>query len=100
MAVVGIDAELIDDFEGVLAPVLDVDEGVVERRTVVADEGFPVAEGPGGFVNVRGDDLIEESLELAVGECDTIQRVEPFPEVCFKRGSITDVGAIFVFEIP
>ncbi|QRK12305.1 hypothetical protein JQX13_21125 [Archangium violaceum] len=38
VAVVGVDAELVDDFEGVLAPVLDVDEGVVERGAVVADE--------------------------------------------------------------
>ena len=85
MAVVGINAELIYDLEGVLAPVLDVDEGVVERRAVVADERFPVAERPGGFVNVWSDDLVEESLELAVGECDTIQGFELFPEVCFKR---------------
>ena len=49
MAVVRIDAELVDDLEGVLAPVLDVDEGVVERRAVVADERFPVPEGPCGF---------------------------------------------------
>ena len=72
MAVVGIDAELIDDLEGVLAPVLDIDEGVVERRTVVADERFPVAERPGGFVNIGCDNLVEEPFELAVGECDTI----------------------------
>ena len=58
MAVVGIDAELIDDLEGVLAPVFDVDEGVVERRTVVADERFPVAEGPGGFVNFWCNNLV------------------------------------------
>ena len=99
-AVVRIDAELIDDLEVVLAPVLDVDEGVVERRAVVADERFPVPEGACGFVQVRCDDLVEESLELAVGECDTIQGFELFPEVCFKRGSIADVGAIFVLEVP
>ena len=29
VAVVGVDAELVDDLEGVLAPVLDVDERVV-----------------------------------------------------------------------
>ena len=67
MAVVRIDAELIDDLEGVLAPVLDVDEGVVERRAVVADERFPVR-SVRAAVDVRGDDLVEESLELAVGE--------------------------------
>ena len=100
MAVVCIDAELIDDFEVVLAPVLDVDEGVVDRRAVGADERFPVPEGACGFVHVGCDDLIEESLELAVGECDTIQGFELFPEDCFKRCSIADVGAIFVLEVP
>ena len=100
MAVVRIDAELIDDLEVVLAPVLDVDEGVVERRAVVTDERLPVPEGTCGFVHVGCDDLIEESLELAVGECDTIQGFELFPEVFFKLGSIADVGAVFVLEVP
>ncbi len=100
MAVVRIDAELIDDLEGVLAPVPDVDEGVVERRAVVADERFPIPERPGSLVHVRCDDLVEESLELTVGECDAIQGVELFPEVCFKRGAITDIRAIFVLEVP
>ena len=100
MAVVRIDAELIDDLEMVLAPVLDVDEGVIERRAVVTDERFPVPEGACGFVHIWCDDLVEESLELAVGEFDTIQGFELFPEVRFKRGSIVDVGAIFVFEVP
>ena len=100
MAVVRIDAKLIDDLEVVLAPVLDVDEGVVERRTVVADKRFPVPQRAGGFVHVWCDDLIEESLELAGGEFDTIQCFELFPEVCFKRCSIADVGAIFVLDVP
>lgn len=99
MAVVRIDTELINDLEGVLAPVLDVDEGVIERCAIIAGEGFPVPEGPRGFVHVRCDDLIDESLKLAVGECDTIQGFEFFSEVRFKRGSIADVGAILVLEI-
>ena len=99
MAVVGIDAELIDDLEVVLAPVIDVDEGVVERRAVVADERFPVPEGACGFVNVGCDNLVEEPFELAIREFDTIQGIELFPEVCFKRCSIADVGAIYVLEV-
>ena len=59
MAVVGVDAELIDDFEGVLAPVLDVDEGVVQRRAVVAGEAVALAEGAGGGEDIRRDDLVE-----------------------------------------
>ena len=61
---------------------------------------FPVPERLGGFVDVRCHDLVEESLELAVGECHTIQGFELFPEVCFKRGAFADVGAIFILEVP
>ena len=66
VAVVGVDAELVDDLEGVLAPVLDVDQRVVERRAVVAGEAASVAEGMGGGEDVGGDDLVEQALELAV----------------------------------
>ena len=59
MAVSRIDAELIDYLEAVLAPVLDVDEGVVERRAVVADERFPVPERAGSFIHVRSDNFVE-----------------------------------------
>ena len=44
VAVVGVDAELVDDLERVFAPVLDVDQGVVQRRAVIAGEGI-VARG-------------------------------------------------------
>ena len=100
MAVVRIDAELINDLEGVLAPVLDVDEGVIERRAVVTDERFPVPEGACGFVHIWCDDLVEESLELSAGEVDAVECLELLPEVRFKLGSIADVGAVFVLEVP
>ena len=51
-------------------------------------------------VHVRCDDLVEEALELAIGERDAIEGFELLPEVCFKRGAIADVGAIFVLEVP
>ena len=38
VAVIGVNSKLIDDLERVLAPVPDVDESVVERRSVVALE--------------------------------------------------------------
>ena len=71
-AVVGVDAELVDNLEGVLAPVLDVDEGVVERGAVVAGEAVDLAEQGRGGEDVGGDDLVEEALELAVGELDAV----------------------------
>ncbi len=84
MAVVRIDAELIDDLEMVFAPVLDVDEGVVEWRAVIADESLPVPEGAGGFVHVRRDDFVEEPPEFAICQTDAVERLELLAEVCFK----------------
>jgi hypothetical protein len=56
VAVVGADAELVDHLEAVLAPVLDVDQRVVERRAVVALEAVALAQVAGGSEHVRGDD--------------------------------------------
>ena len=83
IAIVGIDAKLIDDLEAVLAPVLDFDQGVVERCAVFADERFPVPEGLGGCIHVGSDNLVEDPVELAIGQRDTIQGIEFFPEIRF-----------------
>ena len=99
VAVVGVDAELVDDLEGVLAPVLDVDEGVVQRRAVIAGEAVALAEDCGGGEHVRRDDLVEQTLELAIGEVDAIQRLELLAEILFQRGAVTNVVTIGVFEI-
>jgi hypothetical protein len=48
MAVVGVDAELADNLAAVLAPVIDVDQRVVERRGVIAGEVVDAAKGFGG----------------------------------------------------
>src|ERR1700730_14241411 len=53
-----IDAELIDDLERILAPVLDVDEGVVQRRTVIANEAVALAKCAGGGEDIGRDDLV------------------------------------------
>lgn len=68
VAVVGVDPKLIDDFKAVLAPVLDVDERVVERSAVVPDERLAVSQGACGFVHVRRDDFVEKSLELTFAD--------------------------------
>ena len=44
VAVVGVDAELVDDFKRVFAPVLNVDQGVVQGRAVIAREAVALAE--------------------------------------------------------
>jgi hypothetical protein len=63
MAVVGVDAELADDLKAVLAPVLDVDQRVVERGAVVAGEAVDAADRFGGAEDVRADDLVGADAE-------------------------------------
>ncbi len=98
-AVVGVDAKLVDDLEGVFAPVLDVDEGVVERGAVVAGEAVDLAEQGRGGEDVGGDDLVEEALEFAVGELDAVEGLEVVAEVAFEGGAVADVPAIDVLEV-
>ena len=99
VAVVGVDAELVDDLEGVLAPVLDVDEGVVQRRAVIAGEAVALAEGAGGGEDVGRDDFVEQAGELAVGQVDAIERFEFLAEILLQRGAVADVRAVFVLEV-
>ena len=98
VAVVRVDAELIDDLEGVFAPVLDVDEGVVQRRAVIAGEAVDLAEGLGGGEDIVRDDLVEQLGELAIGEADAIQGLELLAEVPLQRCAVGDVAPVFVFE--
>ncbi len=100
VAVIGVDAELVDDFKCVLAPVLDVDESIVEGGIVVAGEGFAIAEGTSSFVHIRGDNLIEKPLELAVGQRDAVEYFEFLPEVLLKRCAVADIGTVFVLKVP
>ena len=59
MAVVRIDAEPIDGLEVVLAPVLDVDESVVQRRAVIASEAIALAKCAGSGEDIGPDDLVD-----------------------------------------
>jgi hypothetical protein len=58
VAVVGVDADLVDDLEGVLTPVFEVDEGVVQRRAVVAGEGVDLLQGLGGGEDIQADNFV------------------------------------------
>lgn len=98
VAVVGIDAQLIDDLEGVFAPVLEIDEGAVERRAVVASEGIDAAEGFGSGKNVRGDDFFQQAREFRIRKMNAIECLKFLAEVGFQRGAVADVWAVFVFE--
>ena len=66
VAVVRVDAELIDDLERVLAPVFDVDQRVVQRRAIVAGEGVDTAHGLGRHKDIRRDDFVQQTGELGM----------------------------------
>jgi len=98
VAVVGVDAELVDDLVVVFAPVLDIDQGVIEGRAVVACEGIALAQGAGGDEDVGGDDLVEQTLEFGVAQLDAVEGLEFLPEVPFEPCAIADVGTQCVLE--
>ena len=52
----------------------------------------------GGGEDIRGDDLVEQAGELAVGEVDAVEGLELLAEVLLQRGAVADVRAVFVFE--
>lgn len=98
MAVVGVDAELVDDLEVVFAPVLDVDQGVGKRGAVVAGKVVSLAEDTGGGEDVGSDELINEARKFAIGETDAIEGLEFFAEVLLERGAVADVVTVGVLQ--
>jgi hypothetical protein len=99
VAVVGVDAQLVDHLEVVLAPVLDIDQGVIQWCTIVTEEGVALAQVPGGGEDVRGKDLIQQSGKFRIHQIDFVERFKFFPKIFLKRITVTDVLAICVFEI-
>ena len=99
VAVLGVDAQLAHHLEVVFAPVLDVHQRVVQRRTVVAGKGVDAAQGFGSGKHIRRDDVIQQACKLGVGQLDTVERLELVAEVLFQRGAVADVGAVFVLQV-
>ena len=97
VAAVGIDPELADDLEGVLAPVVDVDQREIQRGPVVAREAVAVAERVGGGEDVGGDEVVEQAPEFAVRQLDTVQCLELLAEVPLQSIAVPDVVAMDIF---
>ena len=81
VTVVRAHAELVHNLKRVLAPVLNVDQRVVQRRAVIARKGIDLTQSFGGRVDVRGDDVIEQPGKLTVCEFHTIECIELLSEV-------------------
>lgn len=72
VAVIGIDAKLVDDFKLVFAPVAQIDQHVFQRSAVLADEFTLLAQGLGGGKYIGGNDLVAQAGEFGVGEMDAV----------------------------
>ena len=99
VAVIGIDAELIDDFKVILAPVLDIDQRVIQRRAVIAAEGIDAAQNLGGCKHIRRDDFIQQARKFPIGETDTVEFFELRAEVLLKHRAINEIGTVGVFQL-
>lgn len=80
------------------APVYDTRECLIERRAVVSGEAVAVAEGLRGGEDIRGDDLIEEALELAICDGDAVEGFELLTEVLLEGRVVSNVVEVRVFE--
>ena len=98
MAVVCVDPQLVDHLEGVFAPVLDIDQRVVQRRAVIAREAIAVAQDAGRREDIRRDDFFKEALELALRQLDAVERLKLVPKIEFKRGTVANVFTMLVFQ--
>ncbi len=67
VANVSVDAQLVDHFESVLAPVLDVNEGVKERCAVVPLKAIKLTKMLGSGKHIGCDNLIKQTGELGIG---------------------------------
>jgi hypothetical protein len=98
VAVVCVDAQLVDDLEGVFAPVLDVDQGEIERSAVVAGEAAALAQRSGGGEHVRANDFFEQAGKFALCERYAVQGLELGAEVLLQRCAVANVLTVFVFQ--
>ena len=84
--------------KGVLAPVFDVDQGVVQRRAIVARKGIDTAQGAGGGKHVGGDDIAQQTGKFAIRQVDAVEGFKLLTKIALQRGAVSDVGTVFVFE--
>ncbi|SMG62810.1 hypothetical protein BMETH_1311_0 [methanotrophic bacterial endosymbiont of Bathymodiolus sp.] len=67
IAIVGVDTKLINHFKFIFAPVFDVDQGILQRRTIFALEGITFAQGFGGGEDIGIDDFIAKTGKFRIG---------------------------------
>ena len=98
VAVIGINAQLIDYLKVVFAPVLDIHQRVIQRRAVIAAEGIDTAQNLSGCKHIRRDDFIQQARKFPIGETDTVEFFELRAEVLLKHRAINEIAAVGVFQ--
>ena len=72
VAVVGVNTQLVNDLEGVFAPVFDIDQGVVQGGAIFALQVALLAQGLRSGEHVSGDYVIAQMGEFGIREADTV----------------------------
>lgn len=96
------EAVAVVGFEVVLAPVLDVDECVVQGGPVVAGEGVALEEGAGCGKDIRSDYFAQQAGELAIRQRDAVQGLELLAQITLMSSTVAyvrTVGALQVFQL-
>ena len=99
VAVISVNSQLVDNFKLVFAPIFEIDQHIVQRGAIFAFNVAIFAQGFGGLKGVGVNDRIAQAGKFAVGEPDTVKRLEAVAEVLLKGRLIADVGAIAVFKL-
>ena len=67
MAVGGVDAQLVDDFKVVFAPVFNIHQGVLQWCAIFTRKGIVGAKGFGGGEYIGGYNFIAQACEFSIG---------------------------------
>jgi hypothetical protein len=51
-----------------------------------------------GGEHVRGDNFVEQTLELGIYQADVVQRLEFLAEIALKSCSVTNIPAVLVLQ--
>ena len=80
VAVVAVDAQLTDDLKRVLAPVIDVDQRVIERRAVISREAVALAKCAGSGEDIGRSDLFQKPLGIPLASVGRDSMPQTFRE--------------------
>ena len=97
VAVISIHPQLVDYLVIVLTPIFDINQRVLQRCPVFADECISLAQSLGGSKNIGIDDLLEQPIEFRIGQLHTIQGLELLPEISHEGVSIVNIITINIF---